>query len=373
MDFFQTYQSHIIYSLGVITAVIASRWVTNFLYKILVLRTNKKIPEEGINTFHLVKRVLNALWLVLGIVAIYYLGTPEESYTYAALTKDLRLIVYLGFVAVATIVGASSVNIWFRHTIEKKKLRNSDTTNLRFLRYIVIVGIYFAGFLMAILAFPTLRGIAQTALGGAGVIALVVGIASQEALANLVSGIFIISFKPFKVGDIIEIGGNMEGTVADITLRHTVIRDFGNRRIVIPNAIINKEKLINANMGELKCCERLEIGITYSSDIDLAKKIMQEECENHPLILDNRTQQQRQQGHPIVKTAVTNLGDFAVTIRAWAWVHNYNDVYQLRWDAYESVKKRFDKEGIKIPFQRTIIVQKEEDFRITREDNPKES
>lgn len=113
---------------------------------------------------------------------------------------------------------------------------------------------------------------------------------------------------------------------------------------------------------EVKCCERLEIGISYSSAIDLAKSIVQEECENHPLILDNRTQQEQQQGAPIVKTAVTNLGDFAVTVRAWAWVRNFIDAYQLRWDIYESVKKRFDKEGIEIPFPyRTVILRKEKE------------
>ena len=215
------------------------RILTNFLSKRLVRRAEKKFPGESTGTLHLVRRMLNALWLVLGIIIIYYLSTPEDSYTYAALTKDFKLIAYLGLVAVATIVGASTVNIWFRHTIQKKKLDNPDTTNLSFLRYVAIVGIYSAGFILAILAFPSLRGIAQTALGGAGLVAVVVAIASQEALSNVVGGIFIIFFKPFRVGDIIEVGGTMEGTVADITLRHTVIRSFGNRMIVIPNSIIN--------------------------------------------------------------------------------------------------------------------------------------
>ena len=92
---------------------------------------------------------------------------------------------------------------------------------------------------------------------------------------------------------------------------------------------------------------------------------MREECENHRLILDNRTHQEREQGLPVVKTAVTRLNDFSVTIRAWAWVRNYDDVYQLRWDVYESVKKRFDREGIEIPFPyRTVVVRQEEDFKI---------
>ncbi len=365
MEFFQTYKDKIVYIIIVLLAIIALRIITNFLYKRLVIRANKKFPGEETGTLHLVQRILNALWVVLGTFIIYYLSTPEDSYTYAALTEDFKLIVYLGFVAVATIASASTANIWFRHTILKKKLDDADTTNLRFSRYVVVVGIYFTGFLLAILAFPSLRGIAQTALGGAGVIAVVIAIAAQEALANVVSGLFIISFKPFKVGDVIELADTKVGVVMDITLRHTVIRNFENKMIVIPNAIINKETLVNANMGELKCCERIEIGISYDSDIDLAKKIMQEECENHPLILDNRTQQDREQGVPLVKTAVTRLNDFSVTIRAWAWVRNYSDVFQLRWDVYESVKKRFDSEGVEIPFPyRTVVIRQEDDFKI---------
>lgn len=376
MEFFQLYKDKIIYIIIVLLIMTGLRFLTNFLFKRLALRARKKLSGEDTGTFNFVKRIVNALWLVLGIIIIFYLSTPEDTYTYASLTQDFKLVIYLGLVAVITIVCASTVNIWFKHIILKKKLNNSDTTNLRFFRYIIIVSIYLVGFIMAIMVFPSLRGIAQTALGGAGIVAVVVAIASQEALANVVSGIFIISFRPFKVGDIIEVGNTMEGTVVDITLRHTVIRSFANKMIVIPNAIINKEKLVNATMGELKCCERLEIGIAYNSDIDLAKRIMQEECENHPLILDNRTEVEKSEDFPIVKTAVTRLNDFSMTIRAWAWVSNYSDAFQLRWDVYERVKKRFDTDGIEIPFPyRTVVVRQEEDFKIKMVDhlpNPEE-
>lgn len=101
------------------------------------------------------------------------------------------------------------------------------------------------GGVLIILAFPSLRGVAQTALVGAGILAIITGLASQEALANIVSGIFIISFKPFKIGDIIRIDESKTGTVTDITLRHTIIRNYQNNMIVIPNSIINKEKIVN--------------------------------------------------------------------------------------------------------------------------------
>ena len=253
-----------------------------------------------------------------------------------------------------------------------KKIQNKyDPTSFKFLRYVAVFAIYFTGILFGIMAFPSLRGFAQTALGGAGVIAIVIGVASQEALANLIGGVFIISFKPFKVGDLIKVTDTMVGTVTDITLRHTVIRNFENKMIVIPNSIINKEKLINYDLGELKCCERIEIGISYDSDIDLAKKIMREECEAHPLILDNRTVFEKQEHKPIVKTAVVALNDFSITVRAWAWGKNFNDCFELKTSVLESIKKRFDKEYIEIPYPYRTIVMKEN--KATRNEQNKEN
>src|SRR5690606_8154102 len=142
------------------------------------------------------------------------------------------------------------------------------------------------------------------------------------------------------------------------TLRHTVMRNGGNIMIVIPNAIINKEKLVNYTLGDLKCCEHIEVGISYDSDIALAKKIMREECENHPLIYDNRSRSDKKQDKPIVRTALIQLGDSSITIRAWAWTKDYGDSFNIKYDVLESIKYRFDRKGIEIPFpSRTVVIK----------------
>ncbi len=230
-----------------------------------------------------------------------------------------------------------------------------------FLHYIVLFFIALIGVIFTSLAFPSLKGLVQTALGGAGIVALIIGFAAQEALANITGGLFIISFKPFKIGDRVMISDNMVGTVTDITLRHTIIRNFDNKMIVIPNAIINKEKLINYDLGGHKLCEQIEIGISYDSDIVLAKRIMQEECENHPLILDNRSLFDHRDGKPMVRAALIELNDFSITLRAWAWVRNHPDAFSLKCDVLESIKKRFDVEGVEIPYSyRTVVIKKQE-------------
>src|SRR5690606_34018386 len=95
------------------------------------------------------------------------------------------------------------------------------------------------------------------------------------------------------------------------------------------------------------------------SNIDLAKKIMQEECENQPLILDSRSIFEIEDGKPLVRTALTDLNDFSMTIRAWAWVRNHSDSFSLKCDVLESIKKRFDIEGVEIPYPYRTIVMKD--------------
>jgi small-conductance mechanosensitive channel len=358
IQFFKNNQQDIISGVIIIVTVLILQILTRLLYKWLTKKELKRFPDEDSITLTLVKRILNALWIVLGIIALSFLFAERDRYE--VLEDNFKLVSYLGLLSIATIVIAATTNMWFRRSIKKKLLIGEDPTSYKFLRYVVVFSIYFVGALFGLLAFPSLRGVAQTALGGAGVIAIIAGVASQEALSNLVGGIFIISFKPFKIGDIIKVTDNMVGTVSDITLRHTVIRNFENKMIVIPNAIINAEKLINYDLGEKKCCERIEIGISYDSDIDLAKKIMQEECEKHPLIIDNRDETEKQENLPVVKTAVVSLADSSVVIRAWAWSKDFADSFELRINVLESIKKRFDKEGVEIPFpHRTIVMKKE--------------
>ncbi len=355
-EFFEVYRADIIYALFVIVSVVILRFATNLLHKWLLKLEKKKYPDETPKAVNWIKRILNVLWLVLGVIALSFLFVDEEKSS--VLLHNFNLISYLGILSVLTIAGAASTNFWFRKGIQRKIENHEDPTSYKFLRYVAIIGIYITGVLFALLAFPSLEGIAKTALGGAGVIAIIAGVASQEALANLVGGVFIISFKPFKIGDVIKVTDNMVGTVTDITLRHTVIRNFENKMIVIPNSIINKEKLINYDLGEMKICERIEIGISYDSDIALAKKIMQEECENHPKILDNRTEIEILDGLPIVRVSLTSLNDSSVTIRAWAWARNYTDSFNMRCDLLESIKIRYDEEGIEIPFPYTTVVFK---------------
>lgn len=236
----------------------------------------------------------------------------------------------------------------------------TDPTNYKFLKHAISALIVVVGFSAAIWAIPSLRTLASSLLAGAGILAVAVGFASQHALSNMISGIFIVIFKPFRVNDRLTIREGLSGVVEDITLRHTVIRDWESRRVIVPNAVISDEVLVNADFGENKICKHFHFGISYGSDIKKARRIVQEEAEKHPLCLDNRTPEEKAEGAPIVAVRVLKWGDSSIDMRAWVWASDFGNAFVLSCDLYESVKERFDAEGIEIPFpHRKVVFQSE--------------
>lgn len=276
------------------------------------------------------------------------------------MSKELfiQIGIFVGII-IATILVAFLINRFFIRLIRRstQELKN-DPTNYQFLRHVSTALIYIVGFSIAIYSVPSLRTLASSLLAGAGILAVALGFASQQALGNVISGLFVVVFKPFRVHDRLKIR-ELTGIVEDITLRHTVIRDFENRRIIIPNSLISEEIIVNSDFVEDKICKWIDIGISYDSDIDLAKEIIKDEVMQHPLHVDPRTVEQVQAGVPKVPVRVILLGEYSVSLRAWAWAKDSPDGFVLSCDLYESIKKRFDREGVEIPFPHRTLVYKE--------------
>ena len=180
-------------------------------------------------------------------------------------------------------------------------------------------------------------------------------LASQQVLSNLISGVLIIFFRPFKIGDRITINNTFSGVVEDITLRETVLRDIENNRIIVPNSQFSSQILVNANHTDDRICKFIDIGIGYSSDVDSAMAIMSEEIINHPLHIDNRTPEQKANGDPVAIVRVISLGSSSVNLRAWAWAANPPEGFVLQCDLMRNIKGRFDKKNIEIPFPQTTV------------------
>ena len=205
---------------------------------------------------------------------------------------------------------------------------------------------------------PALQSVGTALFAGAGVLAAIIGFASQQAFSNIINGVFILIFRPFRVGDIIETGDKQKGTVEEITLRHTVIKDYDNRRLIIPNSTIGQEKILNSDITDDMIRLRMKFGIAYDADMDKAIEIIIEEALNHRFCIDNRTPQELSEGAPSVFVRVVGWGESSIDMVLYAWAKGNDNAFQMQCDLYYSVKKRFDQVGIEIPFPHRTVVMK---------------
>ena len=248
------------------------------------------------------------------------------------------------------------------------KLKELDPTQFTFLKHFLSGIIYFVGILTATYTIPAFRSLVISIFAGSGVLAIIIGFASQQAFSNIVSGIFIAVFKPFRIGDRIKfLGKDTFGIVEDITLRHTLIRTFENKRVIVPNSVISNEIIENADIVEDKVCNHIEMGISYDSDIDKAIEIIKEESVKHELFMDNRSQEDIALGELPVSVKLVRFGDSSVNLKAWVWTKDSASGFKLKCDLNKSIKERFDREGIEIPFPYRTIVFKNKEKEFPRE------
>jgi small conductance mechanosensitive channel len=271
---------------------------------------------------------------------------------------DLKMSVFQGTtggIIVGILIASYGASLFFKWILNRyfeyaSRRLKVDPTRYKFFRHIISLFIYFLGLIALVYTVPELRNLALTMFASAGVFLAIIGFAGQQGFSNIISGIFIVIFRPFRVGDVINVGTLQVGEVEDITLRHTVIIDLENRRIIIPNSVISSETVINSSIDDARICEFVEIGISYGSDLDLAIQIVRDEAENHKLSIDNRTKDDVEAGAEIIKVNVIGFGDFSVNLRAYVWCDGPVEARQLHYDLNKSIKLRFDREGIEIPF-----------------------
>ncbi|MBD3636245.1 MAG: mechanosensitive ion channel family protein [Crocinitomicaceae bacterium] len=282
---------------------------------------------------------------------------------------DLRTWIILGSIFIGAII-VTRVMRWLitRSYKAASKTIRVDPTRYRFSKNALSFIIWMIAFGAMALYIPELKALAITLFAGAGIIVAVIGFAAQQAFANIVGGIFIVIFKPFRVGDLIRVGDQGYGEVEDITLRHTVIVSFENKRIIIPNSVMSEETIINESIVDAITCRFVEVGISYNSDIKKAVKILQEVAMAHPDCIDHRTKKEKADGEPQVVVRVYGFGDSSVNLRALVWTDDPMKVFKMHSEINVELKRRFDEEGIEIPFpHRTVVFRKDIDDESNKE------
>lgn len=238
-------------------------------------------------------------------------------------------------VAIIIFVVGRWVAKWMARLTEKAMLRaDADVTLVAFVRSIV----YIALLTFVVMAAIANLGIQTTSfiavLGAAG---FAIGLALQGSLGNFAAGVMLIIFRPFKAGDFVEAAG-ISGVVEEIKIFTTTLRTGDNKTIIVPNASITSSTIVNYSAKETRRVD-LTVGVGYGDDIDKVREVLSGIISADDRILSD----------PAPMIAVAELADSSVNFAVRSWVKG-SDYWPVFFHLNETIKKRFDQEGISIPF-----------------------
>ena len=171
-------------------------------------------------------------------------------------------------------------------------------------------------------------------VGAAG---LAIGLALQGSLSNFASGVLIVLFRPYKVGDFVEAAG-ISGVVEEVQILTTVLKTGDNKKVIVPNGQIMDSVITNYSANDQRRVD-MTFGVSYDDDLDKVRSTLEQLIAADDRILDD----------PACTIAVSALADSSVNFVVRPWVKSA-DYWGVMFDLTEAIKKRFDKEGISFPF-----------------------
>lgn len=237
--------------------------------------------------------------------------------------------------AIAIIIVGMIIARMISNTVNKlMRARHIDATVADFLSALVRYGI---------IAFTLIAALGRVGVQTASVIAvlgaagLAIGLALQGSLSNLAAGVLLVTFRPFRSGEYVDLGG-VAGTVLQVQIFSTTLRSADGRIIVVPNGKIIAGNIINFSREPVRRNEFI-IGVAYDSDIDLVKKLLTDIIQADDRILKDREMTVR----------LNELGASSINfvVRVWS---NSSDLQNVYWDVLEKVKRSFDEHGISFPY-----------------------
>jgi small-conductance mechanosensitive channel len=179
-------------------------------------------------------------------------------------------------------------------------------------------------------------------LGTAGILTVAIGFASQTSASNVVSGLFLFVDQPFKIGDVIDVGGQV-GEVLSIDLLSVKLRTFDNRLLRIPNESLLKSNIVNLTHFPIRRID-LPVGVAYKEDLTKVRELLLKIAEQNPLCLEE----------PKPTVLFLGFGDSSINLRFSAWVTQANFV-EVTNSLPEQVKRCFDDNGVEIPFPQRVV------------------
>ena len=220
-------------------------------------------------------------------------------------------------------------------------------TTLTIMRRLIILAAVLIGLMAATFtAFPGSLGAITSVFVAAGFASIVLGLAAQSSLSNLISGIINSVSRPFCIGDAIMFRNEM-CYIEDMRLVHTIMRTWDNRRLVVPNSILQNEVIINYSMDDPSILVPVPVQVSYESDLSKAMQIMTNAARSHPGCLPSGD---------LPTTVVMEFQDSGILLRLLTRAKDQSTAFSMTRDLLLTIKREFDEQGIEIPYPKRQLV-----------------
>lgn len=269
----------------------------------------------------------------------------NKNFWHTVKTKFIDFLIEIGpdivYALASFIIGVFLIKISLRilkRALKKANVELSLKTFVESLSFFVLYGLLF--FIIG-----SIIGIKSTSfLALFGAVGIAIGLALQGSLSNFAGGVLILVFKPFRVGDLIQVNNNT-GVVQKIDILYTTIKTFDGRIITMPNGNVSNSDIDNRTIEEFRRVD-LELKFAFDEDIDRLRPVIIRALEKHPKLAKDL----------LIDVWLDQLGESDMKLIARSWVSS-TDYWPAYWEQLEAVKKELDKEGIKIPIPRRTVYQ----------------
>jgi small conductance mechanosensitive channel len=224
-----------------------------------------------------------------------------------------------------------------------------DRTTINFLAQVAQIGVWLVAFIHYAYLVPALSHLGTAWLTSVSVLSVIMGLAAQSTLGNLIAGFSLILYRPFKLGDRLQVNaptGLEAGVVESLGLGYTVLKTDDNRRIVVPNSIIASQTTVNLTGEDPRVLCSVPVTIGSEANIDKAREILLDLARQHP------------NSKEVVGCPVTQLGVAGIVLSTNVWCPSVAAAGVFRSDLLEQAGKRFAAEGIQMHMPQTIVTLK---------------
>jgi small conductance mechanosensitive channel len=251
----------------------------------------------------------------------------------------LGALFYGVIVIVLAWIAGSLLHVTIHRYLDKAEAAGTDSTSVRFLGQLARVVVYILAFALYTYLIPPLHSLGTAWLASVGLFSVIIGLATQSTLSNLVSGISIILYRPFRIGDRVQVttpAGPEIGVVESIDLGYTSLRAPDGRRVVLPNSLVASQTNINFSRNLAHVLLELSITVPQGKDIDPARKIFLDAAKDIPKITK------------VNGCFITSISKEGAVLMLSVMCFDPGDIASIKSTILEKVKKELDAAGIQV-------------------------